>query len=210
MSMETWLAFLVACWIISLSPGAGAIASLSSGLSYGFGRGYWTAIGLQLGLLLQIAVVAAGVGALLATSEMAFRLIKWFGVGYLLFLAVRQWRSPPVDMTSEADVRPLGKPLALVFRGFLINASNPKAVVFMLAVLPQFLDTAAPMAQQYLVMAATMTGVDLIVMAGYTGLAARVLRLLRSPRQQRLLNRIFAGLFGGAAALLATVRRAAG
>lgn len=64
MNMETWLAFLVACWIISLSPGVGAIASLSSGLNYGFGRGYWTAIGLQLGLLLQIGVVAAGVGAL--------------------------------------------------------------------------------------------------------------------------------------------------
>ncbi|MEH6672275.1 LysE family transporter [Halopseudomonas sp.] len=208
MSMETWLAFLVACWIISLSPGAGAIASLSSGLNYGFGRGYWTAIGLQLGLLLQIGVVAAGVGALLATSEMAFRLIKWFGVAYLLFLAYRQWRSVPVEMTTEAGIRPIGKPLALVFRGFLVNASNPKAVVFMLAVLPQFLDPAAPMAGQYLIMAATMIAVDLIVMAGYTGLASRVLRLLSSPRQQRMLNRIFAGLFGGAAALLATVRRA--
>lgn len=208
MNMDTWLAFLVACWIISISPGAGAIASLSSGLNYGFGRGYWTAIGLQLGLLLQIGVVAAGVGALLATSEMAFRLIKWFGVGYLLFLAVRQWRSPAVEMTSGANLRPVGQPLALVFRGFLINASNPKAVVFMLAVLPQFIDPAAPMGKQYLVMAATMIGVDLIVMAGYTGLAARVLRLLSSPRQQRLLNRIFAGLFGTAAALLATLRRA--
>ncbi len=61
MTIETWLAFLVACWIISLSPGAGAIASMSSGLNYGFVRGYWTALGLQLGLLLQIGVVAAGV-----------------------------------------------------------------------------------------------------------------------------------------------------
>jgi len=77
-----------------------------------------------------------------------------------------------------------------------------------LSLLPQFLDPAAPMAGQYLIMAATMIAVDLIVMAGYTGLASRVLRLLSSPRQQRMLNRIFAGLFGGAAALLATVRRA--
>ena len=91
MTIETWLAFLVACWIISLSPGAGAIASMSSGLNYGFVRGYWTALGLQLGLLLQIGVVAAGVGALLATSELAFTLIKWFGVGYLLYLAWRLW-----------------------------------------------------------------------------------------------------------------------
>ena len=209
MSIETWLAFLLACWIISLSPGAGAIASMSSGLNYGFLRGYWTALGLQFGLLLQIAVVAAGVGALLATSELAFRLIKWFGVGYLLFLAWRQWRAAPVDMHAASLTRPVGRPLSLVMRGFLINASNPKAVVFMLAVLPQFLDLSRPLLGQYLLIAISMVVVDLIVMAGYTGLAARVLGLLRSPRQQRLLNRTFAGLFAGAAGLLACVRRAA-
>ena len=71
MVFETWLAFFVACWLISLSPGAGAIASMSCGLQYGFRRGYWNAIGLQLALVLQIAIVAAGVGALLATSAMA-------------------------------------------------------------------------------------------------------------------------------------------
>ncbi|WP_022964394.1 LysE family transporter [Halopseudomonas pelagia] len=209
MNIETWLAFLVACWIISLSPGAGAIASMSSGLNYGFLRGYWTALGLQLGLLLQIAVVAAGVGALLATSELAFSLIKWFGVGYLLYLAWRQWRAAPMDMSTESLGRPVGRPLSLVLRGFLINASNPKAVVFMLAVLPQFLDLTQPLLTQYLVIAATMVVIDLIVMAGYTGLAARVLRLLRSPRQQKILNRSFAGLFAGAAGLLTFVRRTA-
>lgn len=208
MSIETWLAFLVACWVISLSPGAGAIASMSSGLNYGFARGYWTALGLQFGLLLQIAVVAAGVGALLATSELAFRVIKWFGVGYLLYLAWRQWHAAPIDMSQAQADRPVGRPLTLVLRGFLINASNPKAVVFMLAVLPQFLDLTQPLLAQYLVIAATMVVIDLIVMAGYTGLAARVLRLLRSPKQQRVLNRSFAGMFAGAAGLLTLVRRA--
>ena len=76
MTWDTWLAFFLACWLISLSPGAGAIASMSSGLNFGFRRGYWNAIGLQLALVLQIAVVAAGVGALLAASELAFALIQ--------------------------------------------------------------------------------------------------------------------------------------
>lgn len=209
MSIETWLAFFVACWIISLSPGAGAIASMSSGLNYGFVRGYWTALGLQLGLVIQIAVVAAGVGALLATSALAFSVIKWFGVLYLLYLALRQWRAPTMQVDETHAPRALGQPLALVFRGLLINASNPKAVVFMLAVLPQFLDVSQPLLAQYLIMGLTMITVDLIVMAGYTGLAARVLRLLRSPRQQRLLNRTFAGLFAAAAGMLTLVRRTA-
>ncbi|WP_044873167.1 homoserine/homoserine lactone efflux protein [Pseudomonas sp. LFM046] len=208
MALQTWLAFLVACWVISLSPGAGAIASMSSGLQYGFLRGYWNALGLQIGLALQIAIVAAGVGAILATSALAFSLIKWFGVVYLVYLAVKQWRALPSDMASGSGERPIGRPLTLVLRGFLVNFSNPKAIVFMLAVLPQFIDPHAPLVEQYLVMGVTMITVDLIVMAGYTGLAARVLRMLRTPRQQRVMNRSFAALFVGAAALLASVRRA--
>lgn len=208
MTFETWLAFLVACWIISLSPGAGAIASMSCGLQYGFWRGYWNALGLQIALALQIAVVAAGVGAVLATSSLAFSLIKWFGVAYLLWLALKQWQAVPSMLDKSAGPRPIGRPLSLVFRGFLINASNPKAIVFILAVLPQFLDPQRDLVIQYLHMGATMVVVDLIVMAGYTGLAAKVLRLLRTPRQQRLVNRSFAAMFAGAAAVLATVRRA--
>ncbi|OEC36855.1 homoserine/homoserine lactone efflux protein [Pseudomonas cuatrocienegasensis] len=209
MALETWLAFLVACWIISLSPGAGAIASMSAGLQYGFWRGYWNALGLQLGLALQIVIVAAGVGAILAASELAFTLIKWFGVLYLLYLGYRQWRALPSDMQAPAEQRPIGRPLTLVLRGFLVNFSNPKAIVFMLAVLPQFIDPQAPLLAQYLVIGVTMIVVDLIVMAGYTGLAARVLRALRTPGQQRLMNRTFGVLFMAAAGLLATVRRAA-
>ncbi|MCY1393967.1 Homoserine/homoserine lactone efflux protein [compost metagenome] len=208
MALETWLAFFAACWVISLSPGAGAIASMSCGLQYGFWRGYWNALGLQLGLILQIAIIAAGVGAILAASAMAFQVIKWFGVVYLVYLAVKQWRALPSDLSDESAVRPIGKPLSLVFRGFLVNVSNPKALVFMLAVLPQFINPHAPLLAQYLTIGVTMVAVDLLVMAGYTGLAARVLRLLRTPEQQQRMNRIFAGLFLGAATLLATIRRA--
>jgi homoserine/homoserine lactone efflux protein len=208
MSFETWLGFFAACWVISLSPGAGAIASMSSGLRYGFWRGYWNALGLQVALVAQIAIVAAGLGAVLAASEMAFTLIKWFGVAYLIYLGIKQWRALPMDITDSVAAGPSGRPLALLVRGFLVNISNPKALVFMLAVLPQFIDPAAPLMGQYLIIAATMVTVDLIVMAGYTGLASRVLRALKTPTQQRRMNRTFAGLFVGAAGFLATLHRA--
>ncbi|MCK1787403.1 MULTISPECIES: LysE family transporter [Pseudomonas] len=208
MALDTWLAFFLASWIISLSPGAGAIASMSSGLQYGFLRGYWNAIGLQIGLAMQIAVVAGGLGAILAASSTAFYAIKWFGVAYLVYLAVKQWRALPMDMTDDAAVRPIGKPMAMMFRGFLVNASNPKALVFMLAVLPQFVNPQAPLLTQYLILGATMISVDMIVMAGYTGLASKVLRLLRTPKQQKRMNRTFAGLFVGAAGFLASLHRA--
>jgi homoserine/homoserine lactone efflux protein len=208
MSLETWLAFFAACWVISLSPGAGAIASMSSGLRYGFWRGYWNALGLQVALVVQIAIVAAGLGAVLAESDMAFTLIKWFGVGYLVYLGIKQWRALPADLSEDSAIRPIGKPLALIARGFLVNISNPKAMVFILAILPQFIDPQAPLFAQYVIIAATMVVVDMIVMAGYTGLASRVLRALKTPKQQRRMNRTFAGLFVGAAGFLATLHKA--
>lgn len=207
MAFETWLAFFAACWVISLSPGAGAIASMSCGLQYGFWRGYWNALGLQLALIAQIGIIAAGLGAVLAASELAFTLIKWFGVAYLVYLGVKQWRALPTEMSEDPAIRPIGKPLSLVLRGFLVNISNPKAMVFMLAILPQFIDPGAPLLAQYVIIAVTMVVVDSIVMAGYTGLAAKVLRLLKTPRQQKRLNRTFASLFVGAAAFLATLHR---
>ena len=206
MSYQVWIAFRLACWVISVSPGAGAIASMSSGLNYGFRHGYWNAIGLQLALLLQIAIVAAGAGVLFATTPWAFLIVKWFGVAYLLYLAYLQWAAPTqsIEIQHELTRKSAGK---LVMYGFLVNMSNPKAIVFLLAVLPQFLDLSKPQWIQYLIMAATMISIDLIVMAGYTGLAAKVLRLLRSPRQQKMMNRTFATLFAGAAFLLSLVHQ---
>ncbi|MGC3820539.1 LysE family transporter [Acinetobacter sp. G11] len=206
MSYQVWLAYMLACWVISISPGAGAIASMSSGLNYGFRRGYWNALGLQLALLVQIAIVAAGVGVLFATTPWAFLVVKWFGVLYLLYLAYLQWRAPAqsIEIQQEQPNKSIPK---LVLYGFLVNMSNPKAIVFLLAVLPQFLDLSKPQWIQYVIMAATMVTIDLIVMAGYTGLAAKVLRLLKSPKQQKVMNRTFASLFAGAAFLLSLVHQ---
>ncbi|SNT21382.1 homoserine/homoserine lactone efflux protein [Rhodococcoides kyotonense] len=207
MTWHVWLAFLGASVVISLSPGAGAIASMSTGLRHGLRRGYWNIFGLQIGLVLQIAIVAVGLGAVLANSALAFTVIKWFGVAYLVYLGIRQWRAAPAEIDGATPVADRG--VTMLARGFLVNASNPKAVVFMLAVLPQFLDPTSALLPQYLVIAATMVAVDMLVMTGYTSLASRVLRVMRSRRQQIGMNRTFAGLFFVAATFLATIRRAA-
>ncbi|WP_072688576.1 LysE family transporter [Rhodococcus marinonascens] len=208
MSWQVWYAWLGASVVISLSPGASAILSMATGMRFGLRRGYWNIAGLQLGLLLQIALVSAGLGALLASSTLAFTVIKWLGVAYLVYLGIRQWRASPTDMSGvDGEVTETSGP-AMALRGFLVNASNPKAIIFMLAVLPQFLTPSAPLLPQYLIVAATLIAVDVVVMTFYTGLAAKVLRLMRSPRQQRATNRTFSGLFFAAATFLATVRRA--
>lgn len=211
MDFSVWLAFFAASWAISLSPGAGAVAAMSAGLNHGFARGYFMTFGLVMGILTQVVVVGLGLGALIATSSIAFAIVKWLGVAYLVYLGIRQWRAPAQPMVAdntEAAEQQVSR-RSLVLRGWIVNALNPKGTVFLLAVVPQFLDLAAPLARQYATIGATLAFTDLVVMAGYTVLAARVLRLLRSPSQMKLLNRTFGGLFVAAGALLATFKRAA-
>jgi homoserine/homoserine lactone efflux protein len=96
----------------------------------------------------------------------------------------------------------------MVLRAIMINAVNPKGTVFLLAVVPQFMNLAQPLLPQYLVIAATLGFTDLVVMAGYTALAARVLGALKSPAHIRTMNRTFGGLFVFAGSLLAMFKRA--
>ena len=137
---------------------------------------------------------------------MAFSVIKWFGVAYLAWLGIGQWRAEagPVQLDATSEM-----PASRMFvRAMLINLGNPKGIVFMLAVLPQFIDPHAPQWPQYAICAATLFFTDAVVMSGYTLLASRVLKSLREPRHIRWLNRTFGSLFVGAAVLLATFQRA--
>ena len=207
MQFTTWLAFFAASWAISLSPGAGAIAAMSSGLNHGFKRGYFTTFGLILGILSQVLVVGAGLGALIAASSLGFAIVKWLGVGYLVYLGIQQWRAPATPMVAaDTEVKTVTR-RQLVLRGWAINAVNPKGTVFLLAVVPQFLDLHSSLLPQYGVIAATLGFTDMVVMAGYTALAARVLSALRSTKQILLMNRTFGSLFIAAGALLATFKR---
>jgi homoserine/homoserine lactone efflux protein len=209
MDLSVWLAFFAAAWAISLSPGAGAVAAMSAGLNHGFGRGYFMTLGLVMGIWTQIVVVSLGLGALIATSSLAFAVIKWLGVAYLVWLGVKQWRAPALPLVATGEGAVAVQRRTLVLRGWGVNAVNPKGTVFLLAVVPQFLDLTQPLGHQYLVIAATLTLTDLTVMAGYTALASRVLRLLQSPHQVKALNRVFGSLFVAAGALLALFKRAA-
>ena len=209
MELSTWLAFFVASWAISISPGAGAVAAMSSGLNYGFRRGYFTTFGLVLGIWTQVVVVGVGLGALVAASSTAFLVIKWAGVGYLVWLGIAQWRAPAAPMVASSDGGPTVTRRVMVLRGWMINAVNPKGTVFLLAVVPQFMQLEQPLVPQYLLIAATLGFTDLVVMAGYTALAARVLGALKDASHIRAMNRVFGSLFIAAGMLLAFFKRQA-
>ncbi|MGV9797252.1 LysE family transporter [Mycobacterium sp. NPDC003449] len=199
-----WLGFFGTSVAVCFSPGAGAVQSLTSGLHHGLVRSYWSIAGQELGLILQLTLAAVGLGAVVAGSVVAFTVVKFAGVLYLLYLAVRQWRAAGGEgvRVKEFGARP---GLPLLGRGFMVNATNPKALVFYLAVLPQFIAPAAPPVAQYVVLGATFVAVDIVVMSVYAALATRLLPFLGARR--RYVDRVFAGLFATAAVVLALVHR---
>jgi len=209
MSLATWITFFLACWAISLSPGPGAIAAMSAGLNHGFQRGYFMVFGLVLGICTQVVIVVAGLGAVIAASNTAFTVLKFLGAAYLVWLGIAQWRASDKPLVAAADDAPALSRKQLVMRGWAINATNPKGTVFMLAVVPNFIDLAHPLLPQYVVIALSLSFTDLVVMAGYVALASRVLRALREPHHVRIMNRSFGGLFVVAGTLLASFRRSA-
>ena len=215
MDLNVWLAFLVASCVIAVSPGSGAVLSMSHGLSYGVRRTTATIVGLQLGLAVVLLVAGLGVGAVLTASATSFTVIKVVGACYLLWLGWRQWRAPvaaaaQADGGAPASVREPDLTAAQrVLRGFLTNVTNPKGIVFMAAVLPQFIQPTRPLWLQLLVLLATTVMVDVTVMHGYAWLAARLQGVLRSVRARRAQNRVFGGVLMAMGAFLFLFKRSA-
>lgn len=195
MELHVWAGFFLANLIVSLAPGPGAVAAMNAGLVHGSRGGWRLVAGLQLALLLQLSAVALGAGTLLAASETTFRLLRWVGAAYLVWLGLSQlwsvWRQNHAASLPTESWPATG----LLWRGVLVNLSNPKAVLFMAALVPQFIDPARPLAPQYGLIAVTMCGVDALVMGAYASLAARLRPWLESPRLAQGRQLLFGGLF---------------
>ncbi|MCU6353361.1 homoserine/homoserine lactone efflux protein [Morganella morganii] len=206
MTFEWWFAYLMTSVIVSLSPGAGAINSMTTSVNHG----YWGAIaaiaGLQTGLMMLIILVGVGLGTLLSQSVLAFEILKWAGAAYLIWLGIRQWRAAgTIELSAQAATLSRKK---LYQNGVLVNISNPKSIVFLAALFPQFIMPHQPQLMQYLILGVTTVAADIIVMTGYAVLARQIAVFIKSPAQTRAMNKVFGSLFMLVGALLAFTRPA--
>lgn len=212
MDLNVWLAFLAASVAIAVSPGSGAVLSMSHGLAYGVRHASATIMGLQAGVAGTLLIAGVGVGALLMASATAFTVVKVLGAAYLVWLGIKQWRAPVGDNANSgvaAAQAVLPSVRERFVLGFFTNMTNPKGIVFMVAVLPQFIDPQRPLWLQLLVLMVTAVGVDVVVMHGYAFLASRAQRWLATARARRAQNRVFGGVLMAMGASLLMVKRAA-
>ena len=238
MELNVWLAFVVAAAVIAISPGSGAVLCMSHGLSYGLRRSFATIMGLQVGLLLVTLVSAFGLGALLLASETLFTAVKWIGAAYLFYLGaslIWQSRTPkaeqqePTQETMQqtlqktsteaqskvteiagADIAGEMSATKRFILGFFTNATNPKGIVFMVAVLPQFMNPNTPnLFLEVFILWFTLFVIDTAVMHGYAGMASTLAHVFKNPAAVRWQNRIFGGVLMAAGAGVLAVRRVA-
>lgn len=205
MTLAQLALFVPAALLVAASPGANNLLSLTHGIKAGFGRTVVSLAGRFSAFALMIAAVALGLGAILEASELAFSAIKWIGVAYLAYLGVKLWRAKELDVGGgEAS----GTASALARREFTVALTNPKATLLFTAFLPQFVVPGTGFAGQLVLLGALYIALEFCAACGYA-LTGSVLRHFEmTPRRAVLINRTTGGMMLGAAALLATTRRA--
>lgn len=192
MEFHTWLLYLAASIGLSLSPGPNGLLALTHGAIHGRRKALFTISGGVLGFTILIALSLFGIGALLQASIAWLTVLKWVGGAYLVWLGIQLWRSPPMDV-GDAAGRP-GRPgRALFNEGFLSAVTNPKALLFFAAFLPQFIDPNGNLLVQFAVMAGTFGTVEFLYELLVANAAHRIRPWLR--RAGRRFNQACGGIF---------------
>ncbi|SMP44593.1 LysE family translocator [Desulfonatronum lacustre] len=199
--------FLITSLIVILIPGTGVVFTVSTGLAHGGRAAFFASVGCTLGIVPHLLATVFGLAAVMHTSALAFQVLKYAGVAYLLYLAVATWRDRS-DLAAQ-PVGAKGGSLGLVVKAFLLNILNPKLTIFFLAFLPQFItaEAGAPLLQLF-GLSAVFMAMTFGVFVVY-GLLAHAFRrtVIESPRVQAWLRRGFAAAFAGLGAQLAVSER---
>jgi threonine/homoserine/homoserine lactone efflux protein len=202
-SPDLFLAFVAATTVLMLIPGPNVALIVANSVAYGTRFGLLTVAGTSAAMVLQLALAALGMAAVLGTVGALFEWLRWAGVFYLLFLGIRQWRAEPVDLTrTKPQPR---SPRQIFLRGLLVSLTNPKTLFFYGAFFPQFLDPARDLTAQVLLLSGTFLALAILLDGGWAVLAGRSRKLLAG--RGRLRNRISGGLLVGAGLGLALARR---
>ncbi|AIO67396.1 LysE family translocator [Burkholderia oklahomensis] len=217
MNLHTWWLFVATVFVVSAIPGPNMLLVMTHGARHGLRRSTATMAGCMTALVAMLSVSAAGLGVFLEAWPAMFDALRFAGAAYLIYLGVKAWRAR-VDAESAADAAgaapqagrasaPASASRWALFRnGFLVAGSNPKAILFAAALLPQFIDASAPTLPQFGILVATFAVIEVSWYIVYASFGTRIGVTLRSANVAKIFNRLTGGLFVGFGAMMALVR----
>mgnify|MGYP000397807344 CR=1 FL=1 len=206
MSLDLYLAFMLASTLLVTLPGPTVMLVVANALSRGRAAAMQSVIGVGLGDVTAMVVSFAGLGAVLAASANLFMVLKFVGAAYLIWLGIGLLRARP-DPTALTSV-PASTGGQLIRQAWIVTALNPKGIVFFIAFVPQFMDTTAPALPQFLVLGSTFLALAVLNAAAYAWIAGSVRRHITRVSTLRWINRVGGSVMIAAGLLTAAMRRA--
>ena len=209
MSLETWFYYILTMLVLTSTPGPSVLFSVSNSLNGGIKKAFFGALGGTTAITGIMTLSFTGMGVVIMASEYLFNIIKWVGVAYLIYLGI----SAILAKDNSYHLSKKGKEkkqsyLATYWSGFMVGASNPKAILFFTALFPQFINPAASLWEQYLILSTTFIFFEMAWLMIYAYFSSKVLPWLQVKGRAKLVNRITGSLFIGAGLILATTSRA--
>lgn len=194
MPLTNWLLFCGVALLTTFTPGPAVLLAISNSVSSGPRSALVCSLGNALGLFIVSGIAMAGMGVVLATSAFAFTVLKVLGALYLIYLGCKQWNSR-ANVFSDANQAHSGNPWQLFGKGIVLALTNPKAILFFSALLPQFLTPDLPLFEQFLVLTTSFSACAILSHVFYALLAHSLRRQFESPARVRMFNRASGGIF---------------
>ncbi|WOG25923.1 LysE family translocator [Endozoicomonas sp. 8E] len=208
MTLETWVYYLIAVLILTASPGPSSLLCLSKGVTNGIKQSFFTAVGSLTAITGILTLSFAGLGVLITSSELAFNSIKWTGAAYLIYLGINALLSKQEKFESHQNASTTQTGCISHFlSGFIVGASNPKAILFFSALFPQFIDSSAPLMLQYIIFASTFIVLELSWLLIYGYLGTKSSNWIFKNGRAKLFNRLTGGVFITAGTFLSVTNR---
>jgi homoserine/homoserine lactone efflux protein len=198
MNLSNWLLYLTVVVLTSLTPGPAVLLAISNAISLGTRAAIYSSMGNILGLLLLSAAAMAGIGAVFKASALIFAVLKTLGAAYLIYLGIRQWRSTANVFTSDesaARLKQTSSPSKLIYQGMLLALTNPKAILFFVALFPQFIIATQPLTSQFFALTGTLMMASFAVLMGYAALANSAKSWLLISWRAKAFNRVCGSIF---------------
>lgn len=201
-TLTGFITYAIALGVAAAIPGPGITALVARALGSGFLASFWMSIGLVLGDLTYLVAVLFGLAVLAQTFGVAFLVIKWLGVAYLVWLAWKLWTAGIIGQNLQAETKKESA-LSSMLAGWTLTLGNPKTMIFYLAITPTIIHLETVTLVDGVVLVAITAVVLMIVIIPYLILAAKARGLFAKPKTLKIINRVAAGFLGSAAAAIA-------